>query len=113
MRKTNKTLIAIICMVALLQSCKKCAEMPETINQTTSTIDYKKTAGVAIELGEKKKNAYSIESFMNAYLSLKKKEAQQRKSENNWSSFLPDQQTMTQILVPNTKYLRVLPRNED
>ena len=113
MRKSNKTLIAIICIVALFQSCKKCAEMPETINQTTSTIDYKKTAGVAIELGEKKKNAYSIESFMNAYLSLKKKEAQQRKSENNWSSFLPDQQTMTQILVPNTKYLRVLPRNED
>ena len=105
-----KLLFSMCILLSLLAGCKK-----EHLNDDEDT--YKETtesAGVPIVLGNKIQNAYTVENMLEAYKDLLAKQQTSRIYNNtNSQSLLPDLNTMQQILVANTKYVRILPRNDD
>jgi hypothetical protein len=113
MKKNQKLLILIVLItMSVFSSCKKEIQIQQ-INSTTEIKNYKESAGVASVLGQKIENAYTIENFMAAYKEMISKESTSRLSQNNQLSLMPTPSQIAQLLVANTKYVRVLPRNED
>ena len=113
MKKHTIKFLTLLCITVMLYtSCKKDALQNQENNFEQK--ETKTSAGISIVLGAKQTNAYTVENMLEAYKNLKAKENLSRNSSASTSSLvLPDLATMQNILVANTKYVRVLPRNDE
>lgn len=113
MKKHTIKFLSLLCMTVILYtSCKKDALQSQENNFEQK--ETKASAGIPIVLGAKQTNAYTVENMLEAYKNMKAKENLSRNSSTSTSSLvLPDLATMQQILVANTKYVRVLPKNDE
>ncbi len=113
MKKHTIKFLSLLCITVMLYtSCKKDALQNQENNFEQK--ETKASAGIPIVLGAKQTNAYTVENMLEAYKNLKAKENLSRNSSASTSSLvLPDLATMQQILVANTKYVRILPRNDE